>query len=145
MPTTTQPKTRRLLVTSINTKVDTNGNTLEIAQANRFIQLKLRLTAERRARILGVIDCATRSFHVERKRSRHLFRKYRAYGFNHYVLANAVTFDRVVIEDEYTKWSVPREYILAHGQYLHFKNNGGFELQIFIALDKLEGYEIPKI
>ena len=68
-----------------------------------------------------------------------------AYGFNHYVLANAVTFDRVVIEDEYSKWSVPREYILTNGQYLHFKNNGGFELQIFIGLDKLEAFEVPKI
>jgi hypothetical protein len=147
-PTTqpkTQPKTQTLLVTNINNKVDVNGNVLEIAQANQVIQLKLRLTTERRARILGVIHCPTRTFHVERKRSRHLFRKFMAYGFNHYVLANAERFDHVILEDEYTKWRIPREYILANGQYLHFKNNGGFELQIFMPLEKLEGYEIPKI
>jgi len=141
----TQTQTRKIRVTSINGQIDGNGNTLEIAHAGNYLQLKLYLASERRGRKLGLIHLPSREFRVERKRHRHLFGKFQAYGFNHYVLDNAKRFDWVVLDDGYERWRVPREYLLANGQFLNFKNHGGFELQIFINLQQLEPWAIERV
>jgi hypothetical protein len=145
MQQVTQPKTRRLRVTSIKTQVDVNGNLLEIAEAGNYLQLKLFLASERRGRAIGLIHCPSREFRVERKRHRHLFKKFNAYGFNHYIMENAQRFDWVVLDDGYERWRVPREVILKHGQFLNFKNHGGFELQIFISLHQLAPYAVTRV
>jgi hypothetical protein len=82
-----------------------------------------------------------RQLEVMRERSKHLFRKFNAYGFNHHILANATLFDHVLLKEDNGVYNVPKEVILEKGKFMNFKNHGGFELQIFLPLDEIEKYK----
>lgn len=120
---------------------DGNGNKLIIDHYPFHANIKLKLDSENRSRNVGTVDFQERTFLVKRQRENHLFRKMNAYGLNHYVLKEAKLFDRVILKDEKQEWAIPREFILENGKFLNFSNHGGFELQIFIPLDKINQFE----
>jgi hypothetical protein len=120
---------------------DEFGNELISEQNNENILLYLALKEENyRNRKLGLISKQKRIFEVKRERNKHLFKKLDAYGFNYHVLNNAQAFDNVLLKDEYSTWLIPREFILENGKIMNFKNNGGFELQIFVSLEKIQPF-----
>jgi hypothetical protein len=123
---------------------DEIGNTIISTHHGNFATICLKLNSENFQRQLGVVHFDKREFYVKRKREKHLMVRANSYGFNHYILDNALLFDNVVVEDEYHKWRIPRAIILEQGKFMHFKNNGGFELQLFVSLDTLSNYEVGK-
>lgn len=130
--------------TNVFTIVDEEGNKIVSTHNGHFARIHLKLKEENFQRNIGTIKIAEREFHVKRDRTKHFMWRTRQYGFNHYILDNAKLFDTVVIEDEHARWRIPRATMLEHGKFMHFKNNGGFELQVFVSLDTLAPYEIPK-
>lgn len=95
-------------------------------------------------RTLGVIDKHSRVMTVRRKRAAHLHKKSNSYGFNHYVLTNAKTFDRVEIVDDFGMYVVPVDVLLSNGKILYFKQNG-FERQVFVPIETIQQYQRKNI
>ena len=123
--------------TNVYTIRDEEGNKIVSTHHGTFATIRLKLQEENFHRELGTIRFAEREFHVKRIRTKHLMWNTKQYGFNHYILDNAKTFDFVVIEDEVETFRIPREVMLEKGKFMHFKNSGGFELQTFVSLDTL--------
>lgn len=120
---------------------DTFGNNLIINRVINNLNLSLKLVGENRTRDIGYITISSRTFHVVRIRSKHLFLKNNSYGFNHKILADAKLFDSVELKDDKECWLVPKDYILQEGKFLHFKKDG-FERQIFIELSKIQQFKV---
>ena len=116
---------------------DKVGNKVITEHYASSVKIKLQLTSEEKVRVIGTIDRASETLKIKRDRSKHLFNKTRSYGFNHAILKNAKLFNKVHISDKESKWLVTKDYILEKGEFLHFLNNGGFELQIFVKLSVL--------
>jgi len=121
---------------------DETGNIIESTHKGSSASLRLKLSSESYYRNLGSINMKTRQLELIRERSKHLFRKFNAYGFNHYILANATLFDHVLLKDDQGAYNVPKEVILEKGKFMNFKNHGGFELQIFLPLNEIENFKI---
>lgn len=119
---------------------DSKGNSLVIEHYPAFANIFLKLSSERRKRSLGTLDFSSRVLFVKREKAKHLFRKMNAYGINHYLLKEAKLFDNINLHDEYHTWIIPRTFVLDEGNFLNFSNHGGFELQIFISLDKIKKF-----
>lgn len=130
--------------TNVFTIKDDEGNKIVSTHQGAFVNVRLKLNEENFYRNIGTIKISEREFYVKRDRTKHFMWRTRQYGFNHYILENAKLFDTVVIEDEHARWRIPRETMLQQGKFMHFKNHGGFELQVFVSLDTLAPYEIPK-
>jgi len=126
------------VVKSISDEV---GNLVIVKNNGVRLIITLKLRAETRFRKLGVVNLAQKSFDVKRKRAKHLFRKTSSYGFNSKLLHETKTFDTIRLSDETERWTIPVAYILENGHYLNFKNPQGFEVQIFIQLDKIEQFK----
>lgn len=137
-------KTKVKVPSSVFTISDEEGNKIVSTHHGTFATIHLHLKEESFQRKLGTIRIEEREFHVKRDRTKHFMWRTRQYGFNHYILDNAKLFDTVVIEDEHACWRIPRTTMLEHGKFMHFKNNGGFELQVFVSLETLAPYEVPK-
>jgi beta-glucosidase/6-phospho-beta-glucosidase/beta-galactosidase len=99
------------------------------------------LLADGKKRAIGQIDKATRTLRLIRSRSKHLMRVNNSYGINYYLIENGVTFDKVEIVDEKSRWLIPKDYLIEHCTTMNFKAQG-FELQKFISLDKLNTFAI---
>lgn len=117
--------------------LDNSGNKILTEHFPSTVRILLQLKSEEKSRLIGTIDRATETLKIKRDRSRHLFLKNRSYGFNHNVLKLSKLFNKIHISDKEAKWLVTKEYILEKGEFLHFINNGGFELQIFVKLSVL--------
>jgi hypothetical protein len=128
--------------TNVYTIKDKHGNKVISTHHGTFATVRLKLNEENFHREIGTVLFDKREFHVRRQRTKHLLIKANAYGFNHYILDNAQMFDYVMLEDEHERWRIPRQTILEEGNFLHFKNNGGFELQIFMSLAQLEPFKV---
>lgn len=127
--------------------IDTDGNGLIINTNDNIIKLYLQLKAETKKRMLGFINKNTKTFHINRKREAHLFRKLNAYGFCYQVLADAKKFDKIRLKDETDEWVIPLSYIVnkqTPPTYLHFKGKGGFELQVFVPLENITQFKRPE-
>lgn len=128
-------------------RTDKLGNRLIIERAKfhsqQYIDLYLKLPAEKYRRSIGRISVTNAQLHLHRSRNKHLLNKANAYGINHYILAEGTTFDDVVIHEEETSkiFMVNKKFILSSGMFLHFKEQG-FERQIFITREWLEHYEV---
>ena len=132
---TTEPKSK-LLHTYIIKDEDGNGDLLVAEHFEGVIKMSLKLQSEQgRKRLIGVIDEKERVMTIRRKRGKHLHYMSNSYGFNHFILDKAKLFDDVLLYDDYGAYRIPRKYILENGKFMNFKNNGGFELQIFLSLD----------
>jgi hypothetical protein len=125
----------------IRHKVDSSGNILRAYWYGDVSRITLSLAKEKREREIGVINHALRRFEIKRDPKRHLFLKFNAYGMNHSLL-NDQLFDSVLIEDGKNTWNVPNDWIIKNGKFLNFKNNGGFELQVFIPLDAITQFKV---
>lgn len=110
---------------------DVSGNKIVNVGGNIFLYL-----ASGGKRLVGELLEGQRVLRVTRKRGKHLLRKANAYGFNHFILSNAKKFDTVLLVDDFGAYRIPRQYILEHGEFLWFKEQG-FEKQIFLTLDKI--------
>jgi hypothetical protein len=119
---------------------DSSGNKLIASHKDSIINLSL-LLADGKKRAIGQIDKATRILRLIRSRSKHLMRVNNSYGINYYLIENGVTFDKVEIVDEKSRWLIPKDYLIEHCTTMNFKAQG-FELQKFISLDKLNTFAI---
>lgn len=124
---------------------DSQGNNLLIRKEGKFINLFLKLSSESFNRKVGRINTETKVLHIKRKRGAHLFRKLNAYGICYQILEDGKLFDKIRIQDDFSEWLVPKSWILENKDkdFLHFKGNGGFELQIFLPLEKIEEFKRP--
>ena len=118
---------------------------VEDKQGNRIIRRKsvmcLALKGAKSLREIGKIDFKTRTMSTYRSRVKHLHRQSNSYGFNHYLIKNTVTFDKVLLRDGYGKYLIPCDVILEEGYFLYFKQEG-FELQIFLSLEVINRYKL---
>lgn len=128
--------------TNVFTISDDAGNKIVSTHHGNFATVRLKLNSENFHREIGIVHFDKREFHVKRQRTKHLMTRSRQYGFNFYILDNAKLFDTVVVQDEHFVCKIPREVMLKEGQFMHFKNSGGFELQVFVSLDTLGRYEV---
>jgi hypothetical protein len=119
---------------------DGSGNKLLATHNDSVINLFL-LLADGKKRAIGQIDKATKTLRLVRSRSKHLMRVNNSYGINYYLIENGVTFDKVEIVDEKSRWLIPKDYLIEHCTTMNFKAQG-FELQKFISLDKINTFAI---
>jgi len=122
--------------------LDEKGNELIAKTNDNVISLYLKLV-EKSERLLGIIDKKEKTFQIKRNREKHIFKRNKSYGFNHYVLKNAKTFDKIYLLDDVTSWIIPVKFILENGSFMQFQQQG-FELQIFIPLEKIAQFENVK-
>jgi len=125
---------------------DESGNVLMVENVphhKNFLDLFIRLESERHKRHIGRINKQTRTMHIERSEDMHILKKANAYGFNHYILKSAQTFDFIALHEDKGKrvYKIDREWMLRDGQFLFFKQQG-FERQIFLTKEWLEHYEV---
>lgn len=123
---------------------DDHGNLVQIKDNGKRLILSLKLATHTKTRRLGVVNLQRKIFEVRRNRDKHLFRKNQSYGFNHKLLSEAKKFDKVRLIDDECEWLIPVEFILKNGKFLNFINSGGFELQIFIELSRIEEFKRKK-
>lgn len=129
---------------------DENGNVLLVEQTRvrqqggsvLLLDLFIRVANEKHRRHIGRINTETRRFHVERNEDMHLLKKANAYGFNHYILKSATTFDNVVLHETCSRcvYVMERKHMLNEGQFLFFKQQG-YEKQIFLTREWIAHYE----
>ncbi len=136
------PRKKRVkLPDVIKSLTDEVGNQLVCRNNGKRIIMSLKLVKEDRHRRIGIINIATKTMEVRRKRDRHLFIKGNSYGFNHQLLADAKLFDKIRLFDEIGEWLIPKAYILTNGSFLNFINKGGFERQTFVTLEEIEQFK----
>lgn len=123
---------------------DAQGNIITADNNGITAVLSLKLASESKSRKLGIIDIEKRTFEVKRVYSKHLFRKFNAYGFNHKILSETKLFDTIILSDDFNKWKFPVSLVLEKGKFLNF-SKGGFELQVFIELSELKNFEVENV
>ena len=128
-------------MSQVFTLKDDVGNIIESTHKATTATLRLKLATEKHYRSIGTINMKYRQLEITRERSKHLFRKFNAYGFNHYILANSTLFDHILLKDDIGVYKVPKDLVIEKGKFMNFKNHGGFELQIFLPLDEIERYK----
>lgn len=121
---------------------DDAGNLLVIRNNGARLILSLKLRAEDRYRRVGVVNLSRKTLEVKRSRDKHLFRMNSSYGFNHKLLEEAKSFDKIRLKDEFSEWKIPTKFILENGSFLHFQGQG-FELQTFVTLQQIEQFKRP--
>lgn len=127
-------------VQKLKTDPDKDGNYFVVTQQNGIRTIGLKLASDSRQRRIGEINLKREILEVRRERERHLLQKNNSYGFNYHVIKTGKLFKQIRLIDEIEEWLIPKEFILENGQFLYFKNNGGFELQIFVTLDSIKQF-----
>jgi len=120
--------------------LDEKGNQILAKTTDDIISISLKLSSEKKDRILGLVNKSERTFQVNRIREKHLLKRNKSYGFNYYVIKNAKTFDKIYLLDDISSWMIPVSFILENGSFLQFQQQG-FELQIFLPLEKIQQFE----
>ena len=119
---------------------DSAGNKIIASNNGDRIKVLLKLNSELRSRLLGYVNIKSKSIKIIRKKEVHLLYKNNSYGFNHTLLADAKTFDKILLKDELNAWKIPTQFILDNGKFLFFKEQG-FERQIFVSLEQLNQFK----
>lgn len=138
-----RPAPHRIIAQNIiKTQPDARGNyfSVESDQLMLVRSIFLFLKADNKSRHIGTLYTKDRTLHITRNRSKHLFKKLNAYGFNEHIIRTAILFDSVFLKDEFSVFDIPKSVILEKGTYLDFKDNG-FEKQIFLPLEIIEQYK----
>lgn len=123
---------------------DDHGNAVVCYESGNFIDVYLHLKEEKR-RHLGTVYIREKIFECKRKRKRHLHRKSKSYGFNHFLLKKTSHFTHVRLIEVGTKpannkeYTIPVSVILEEGSYLFFLKMG-FEKQIFLTLERIKQF-----
>lgn len=124
-----------------NSIQDIHGNTVTTKNDGKVIHVFLQLKDDEKEKNIGFITEDDQTFHITRKRDKHLFRKASAYGFNHMVLEKTKRFYNIRLTDEFNVWLIPVKFILGSGFFLNFLEQG-FERQIFVTLEQLKKFII---
>jgi hypothetical protein len=119
---------------------DNVGNKIIASSNGTRIKVLLKLNSEIRSRLLGYINIKSKSIKIIRKKEVHLLQKNNSYGFNHTLLNDAKTFNKILLKDELNAWKIPTQFILDNGKFLFFKEQG-FEKQIFISIEQLNQFK----
>ena len=119
---------------------DSVGNKIIASNNGDRIKVLLKLNTELRSRLLGYVNIKSKSIKIIRKKEVHLLHKNNSYGFNHTLLADAKTFDKILLKDELNSWNIPTQFVLENGKFLFFKEQG-FERQIFVSLDQINQFK----
>lgn len=122
---------------------ETGNNYIRFKSNDKRIEIKLKVAGDNKMRLIGHVTKSTKTLHVKRSYSKHLFRNGNAYGFNDYVMRETKEFDKIILSDEYNNWKFPLEFLMSNGRYLNFKQQG-FELQRFLSMEQLEPYRVKK-
>jgi len=132
-------------MSNIATRMDEQGNSIIVMQDDNILTLYLKLKSEDKKRKIGFINVNTKVLHITRNRSRHLFRKLNGYGFCYQIIEDGKKFNKIRLKDDKCEWLIPTSFILdkKNAQFLHFKGNGGFELQVFLPLETIEKFKRP--
>lgn len=120
--------------------LDNQGNAIISEIKGKMITISLKLVDENKMRNVGVVDTESRTLRITRQRGKHLFKKNKSYGFNHFIIKNAKTFDKVLLMDDLQTWLIPKQFIVDNGTVLNFQQEG-FELQIFVPIEKFKPFE----
>lgn len=104
----------------------------------------ITITINNKSKKIGTINRSDKILITERKRKKHLMNANNSYGFNHEILKNAKSFDRIQLTDEYGTYLISVSMILQRGTFLHFLSQG-YEKQIFFPLKDIEKYKIESI
>ncbi len=134
-------KNRKTRLQETSFQKDEFGNKLMIFRYEKSIRLALNLKNEGRNRMLGIINLASRTMLIKRKRNVHLYEIAKSYCFNFQMLVKAKTFDDIILEDEYSKWKVPRVWMLENCRSMGYYDRG-FETQVMISLAQLEQFKL---
>ena len=119
---------------------DSVGNKIIASNNGDRIKVLLKLNTELRSRLLGYVNIKSKSIKIIRKKELHLMHINNSYGFNHTLLSDAKTFDKILLKDELNAWNIPTQFILENGKFLFFKEQG-FERQIFISLEQINQFK----
>ena len=123
------------------TTADQYGNYFITQRTENSILIQLKLANENRVRNIGIVNRHDKFIEIIRDKSRHLFRKGNAYGFNEHLIKTAKTFDNVKLIDGDGVYLLPKSVILEKGRYMFFKEQG-FEKQLFLDMDIINGFKI---
>ena len=123
------------------TTADQYGNYFITQRTENSILIQLQLANENRVRNIGIVNRHDKFIEIIRDKSRHLFRKGNAYGFNEHLIKTAKTFDNVKLIDGDGVYLLPKSVILEKGRYMFFKEQG-FEKQLFLDMDIINGFKI---
>lgn len=125
--------------------IKVTGNVVDDGYGNCIVRQKnflyLRLKGDDSLKMLGEIDFTQRIMKVHRNRNKHLYVKYKAYGFNHFMIKYASTFDKILLSDNFGMYLIPTSDILEKGKYINHKKSG-FELQVLFPVKLLQIYRI---
>lgn len=135
-----KPKKQKVKA-EVGSRMDKHGNSIIASKKDNIITVYLKLKSETKKRNIGFINTNTKVFYTERKRGIHFFRKLQAYGFCYQLIKDTKHFDAIRLKDEYEEWLIPRDFILENPTFLHFVGSGGYELQVFIPVDKIEEFK----
>jgi hypothetical protein len=124
----------------ILTQTDSKGNVITAVNDGITAIISLTLHGDNRKRNIGTIILSERIIEMKRIKAKHLFRKFDAYGFNYKILKETKLFDTIRLTDDNTTWVIPVSQILEKGKILNF-DSAGFELQIFMPLEEMNGYQ----
>ena len=136
---------------------DKNGNTLFLRifsnenKVDEYSSIHLKLTSEKKQRMLGHIDIGKKTFFCTRDMERHYHYKSEGFGFNWNILAD----DYLDIEyinlsvfhidengkDVKRRYIFPKSLIRDFGKVMNFKQQG-FELQRFIKFELIKNYKV---
>ena len=119
---------------------DSAGNKIIASNNGDRIKVLLKLNTELRSRLLGYVNIKSKSIKIIRKKEVHLLHKNNSYGFNHTLLNDAKTFNKILLKDELNSWKIPTQFILDNGKFLFFKEQG-FERQIFISMEQINQFK----
>jgi len=114
---------------------DKFGNSIYRSGDNVFLELVNESRNRKLGRIKGTV------IEMFRDPKKHLLYKLNAYGFNHNLLDRLNKVKEVLLSVESKKYLIPIKYILENGSFLNFKEQG-FELQIFLEVEKIKGFEV---
>ena len=123
------------------TTADQYGNYFITQRTENSILIQLKLANENRVRNIGIVNRHDKFIEIIRDKSRHLFRKGNAYGFNEHLIKTAKTFDNVKLIDGDGVYLLPKSVILEKGRYMFFKEQG-FEKQLFLDMDIINEFKI---
>jgi len=101
---------------------------------------QIQLNLNMQTRYIGKLDTAGDGTFITQRKPEHIFHKYGgaqgSLGINHSLLIDeSIPFKWIVIDIDGHKLVTSRLYMLTHGKYFKFGNQG-FELQCFLPINE---------
>jgi len=117
----------------MNNKDNVSIQLVQTSAPNKF---KVKLILPDEVRWIGELNAFKEGTFFTKRRKEHLFKKLNALGISHQILiSEELDYKWIVIDYDGKRLVTSREYFLAHGKLLHFKDKG-FEPQVFLPLSE---------